>query len=154
VTPAGFPRGQLLYQLPRCAHVRGAPHRLLDDGELLDELQGIEQPVGGAVVAGGEFVQALPAGPLRQPLRGQGGAAGSGTGLEWLAGVSGPGDVGVEGGPLQTGAPGWATSPTAAAERRRRTGWPARGPVAIRSWMEVVAEPTSSGICSATGSVG
>jgi hypothetical protein len=43
------------------------------DGEFLDELQGIEQEVGGAIPSGmGKLVQQLAGGRFRQPVERQG----------------------------------------------------------------------------------
>src|SRR5262249_20916017 len=41
----------------------------------------------------------------------------------------------------------------AAAERRRRTGWPARGPSATRPWSDAATALANSGSCVANGSV-
>ena len=83
------------------------PGRRDEDAELLDELQGIEQQVRGAVPARvGQLIEQLPPGALRQALQRQRRAQQvAAQVLEWLAGVRGQGDVGVQREPLQAGAP-------------------------------------------------
>jgi hypothetical protein len=117
------------------------PGRGDEHAELLDELQRVEQQVGGAVAARvRQLIEQLSPGALRQAVGGQGRAQQvAAEVLELLAGVRGQGDVGVERDPSRRAQRSLASSTTAAAVRSRRTGWPAREPVAIASWMEAAA---------------
>ncbi len=66
------------------------------DGEFLDELQGIEQEVGGAIPSGmGKLVQQLAGGRFRQPVERQGWAQEvAAQVLQLVAGVRGDGEKG------------------------------------------------------------
>ena len=79
-----------------------------EDAECLDQLQGIEQEMRRPVPSWvGQLVQELAFRAFRQPLQGQGRAQEVGAEmLQGLAGVSGHGDVGMKGEPLQPRAPG------------------------------------------------